>query len=154
MQHGDIKVVCVAPEMLADVWPHVAPMLIKGQLALTPDLDECTRWLAFGLLCVRSGVMQLWIAVDDAEPRILGALVTEVLEGKEGKHVWAMGMGGEGITRWGGPMSDTIAAFAKAEGAGAVRFSGRKGLARVYRGVRIVGRDDEHGQLLFERAVT
>jgi hypothetical protein len=137
------------------MWVHVGGHLLKGQLAINGgDLQAALTALTDSILDIQAGRAQLWVAIDDDTKRVLAGMVSEVIVGDDGhKVVWVRGMGGEHIALWGRPLSDTMAAFANAEGCEAVRFAGRKGLLRAYPGVRIVGMH-ETGAPLYERRVS
>ncbi len=147
---ADIKVVCVPPDMLEEAWPHVGPLLLKGQLEMTGNMRQALRNLAGGLVEVLGRKVQVWAVCDDGAKRVLAAMASEIVVEDGRKVVWVTGMGGEKITRWGKPLSDRMAAFAKAEGCEAVRFAGRPALQRAYGSVRCVGEYGD-GLLLFER---
>jgi hypothetical protein len=136
------------------MWPHIGAHLLKGQLVVAKgDLKEALVELTHTLLDAQEGLCQVWAVCDDAAKRVIAAMVSEIkIEGGE-RVVWVTRMSGGDIMRWGKPMSDAMAAFAKAEGCKRYLFSGRKALLRAYRDVRIVGQHAE-GVHLFERAVS
>lgn len=155
---SDIKVVCIPPHMLGEMWPHIGGWLLKGQLAITPDMHAALLELLSYLLKVHAGRALAWIAVEEHSRRILAAMLSEIIaEGSDvpgrpaRKVIWVSRMGGEHILRWGHQLSETMAKYAKDEGADAVRFWGRKALLRAYTGCKIVGARDD-GINLFERA--
>lgn len=150
----DIRCLCVPPHLLGEMWPHIGAHLLKGQLVVSGgDLKTALVELTHLLLDAQEGICQLWVVIDDAGKRVLAAMVSEIKIEDGAKVVWVTRMAGEGIARWGGPMSDAMAAFAKAEGCTCYRFTGRKGLLRAYRDVRIVG-EYAKGVHLFERAAS
>ena len=149
---GTTRIVCIPPDMLGAMWPHVGPVLLKGQTAADQTLRQALQAMSDGITSMQQGLLQLWAVIDDDAKRVVAALVTQILIDDDGaKVVWVSGLGGEDLARWGKQASDTIAAFAKAEGCAAFRFHGRKASLRVYRNVRIVGQQ-EPGLYLFERA--
>jgi hypothetical protein len=149
----DLRIVCIAPAMIGQMWPLISPWLLKAQLAMGNSLRDAMETLTEGTVAAAEGRYQLWAILDHDSRRCLGAFVTEIIEERGKKLVWVTSLAGEGILRWGPLLSERMAEFAKAEGCKAIRFAGRKGLLRAYRKVRIV--DDYDAQsFVFERAVS
>ncbi len=147
--HPHLRIVCIPPHMLGDVWPAVGPWLLKGALTVTGDMKASLAALTKICLEVHEGKRLVWAVFDDE--RVIAALETTIVEDGGKRWVWAGTMAGEDIRKWGGDVSDTLARFAKDEGCHYVRCTGRKALARVYsaRMVAPLGK----GQYIFERAV-
>ena len=148
--HPSLRVVCIPPHMLGDTWGVVGPWLLKGALAVTGEMNASLAALAKICLEVHEGKRLVWAVFDDK--RVVAALETTILMDGNAKWVWASTMAGENIRAWGGPVSDALATFAKAEGCKFVRCTGRKALGRVYNGARMVAPIGK-GQYLYERAV-
>jgi hypothetical protein len=130
-----MEVVCIPPDMLGAFWPLLEPWLIKGQLLLTPDLREAVLELRGMLDSVKKNRAWIWAVLEDATHRCHAAMFAELyLEGGEHKTLLISRMGGEKILRWGKALSKAINDYAKAEGCISVRFWGRRGLERAYKG--------------------
>lgn len=148
-----IEIVCVPPSMLGEMWPHIGPLLLRGQGEVTPNLKEALKALGMTLFDAQDGKKQIWAVCDTLTNKCIAAMVSEIVIEDGCKVVWVTSMGGGRILEWGRPMSDRMAAFAKAEGCECYRFTGRKALLRAYSNVKIVGDHETDGVHLFERAV-
>lgn len=95
------------------------------------------------------GLKQLWVIFTPDSSKPLAAWMTTI-HADDKPWVSVSVLAGRNAKRWAGPMSDRMAAFARAEGCELVRFFGRKGWCRLARGVRSIG---AHGEThVFERA--
>lgn len=125
--------------------PAVGPHLLRG---LSEATDQTIENVVDSLV---TGSATLW-AVIDAD-KIKGAFLTSIVDDENDETaVDVYALGGEDLPKWGKQLSDTMAAFAKHNGAARVIFVGRKGLERLYSGVRIVG-EHSPGVFKFERTV-
>jgi hypothetical protein len=151
---ADIEIVCIPPNMIGDMWPHIGPLLLRGQLEITRG-DLKTAFVRTSIIAAGAceKTMQVWAVFDNDDDRVIACMVSEIREEDGQRIVWVQGMAGEGITRWGKAMSDRMARFALDEGCDCYRFAGRKALLRAYRDVRIIG-EHEDGVHLFERAAS
>ena len=114
------QLVCVPPDVVAQVWPHVSTLIYramkKGGISSFKPLAES----------VLAGKSQLWVAWSEEEQQIKAAAVTELQETEWSKFCVIVALGGKDIATWldiGGPIYE----FAKAEGCKAMRLYGRKG---------------------------
>lgn len=129
---AECSLVCVDPEKINAIWPHVEPLLRpvmvrSGEMLLTD--------LAKALVERR---MLLWLAWDGTE--IVGACVTELSRTTRGLVCIIVAMGGNDRKRW-LHFTKQLEDFARAEKCVAMRLYGRKGWKRVlrdYRETRII----------------
>jgi hypothetical protein len=114
--------VCVDPERLHEIWPHVAPLIAaamrRGRLG---DIADVARGLA-------GGTALLWLAWDGE--RILAAAVTALDRIDGEKLCTIVACGGQGFARF-GHLIGGLERYARAEGCARMRICGRKGWARV-----------------------
>jgi hypothetical protein len=140
-----MDIIAIPREAIGFMFPAVGPHLLRG---LTGATDQTVEGVLDALV---DGTAQLWAAVGD--DRIKGAFLTSIVEDDDEKTaVDVYALGGEELAKWGGELSDTMAAFAKHNGAHRVIFVGRKALSKLYRDVRIVG-EHSPGVFKFERTV-
>lgn len=123
-------IVCVAPDRIAEIWPHVRPFIENAFHNGRGDDDAET--VHRDLL---SGFSLLWIAWDEAQATIAAAATTKLIDVARGKVCLVTACGGSGIQRWAHGLA-AIEAYARAEGCRYVRFEGRKGFKRVFRDYR------------------
>ncbi len=150
---ADMTVCCIPPAMLGKLWGELGPMLVRGQLEITPNMRDALVALDGLLRKVHAsgGSTQIWAVFDDKQRKPVAALITELLLDGGEKYVWASRMSGENIGKWGAPISDALHEYAKDENAKAVRCVGRYGLRRVYTGATCVGEHDVKGNYIYER---
>jgi hypothetical protein len=120
--------VCVDPARVAEIWPHVAPLIARamqrGGLGTFADVERQ----------VGRGHALLWLAWDGAE--ILAAAVTELALIESTKLCTIVACGGRGFPRF-GHLIRGLERYARAEGCTRVRICGRKGWARLLPGYSI-----------------
>lgn len=151
---ADIQIVCVPPHMLGEMWLHIGPLLLQGQLEIHGNLREAMKALSIHLLQAQDGAAQFWTVIDETEKRVVAVMISEIIEDGDERVVWVTGMAGDHILRWGKPMSDRMAQFAKDEGCKCFRFCGRPALKRAYRDVHCIGiENDADDVFIYERAV-
>lgn len=126
--------VCVPPDRVNEVWPHVREML--RQALLRADIDSFAPLEA----AITSGSTStlLWIVWDGN--KIVAAVVTELQLTMRRKVCVILACGGRGMSEW-LPLIAGIEKYALAEGCAAVRIVGRKGWAKVlpsYREHRVI----------------
>lgn len=116
------ELVCVDPERVHEIWPHVAALLkaacIRTGLNAFADIEAD----------ILSGRSLLWIAWNG---RAIEAVAATVLINSEiGKVCIITACGGHDMPRW-LPLIAEIENYAKHEGCTRVRIYGRKGWLRV-----------------------
>ena len=101
-----------------------------GQNKVVPDNSEFEFMVTDGFCGIEEGKSQLWIAFDEDELNIEGAIVTTV-ETYPHKTMlcWAL-CGGENFHDWHKPMYDLIERFRKEQGLDGSELIGRKAWCR------------------------
>lgn len=130
---ADDCLVCVAPEYVAQLWPHVRAMID----AAFDAVDEYEPADLFDKLC--AGRLLLWLWAPNA--KIEAALITALVPRPSGLTCRLLACGGHGLTDWIDGGHEKIEAYARAEGCVKMEIEGRTGWARVrpeYRAIRIV----------------
>ena len=119
------ELVCVDPQRVHEIWPHVAPLLkaacIRTGLNAFVDLEA-------DILSSRS---LLWIAWN--KQAIEAAAATVLINSEIGKVCIITACGGNDMPRW-LPLIAAIENYARAEGCTRVRIYGRKGWLRALDG--------------------
>lgn len=142
---GDFQIGTLPVDALPAMMPHIAPMLSKG-LGAAPNVS-----IEQEMSDAISGITKVWVVMKDA--KVVAALFTSVVHDDDGTLALDVyGMGGDGIQKWGKPLSNVLADFAKSQGCKRAVFYGRKGLLRSYNGVRIIGQHDDR-TMIFERVI-
>jgi hypothetical protein len=117
--------VCVDPERVHEIWPHVAPLLkaacIRTGLNAFADIEA-------DILVGRS---LLWIAWNGRA--VEAAAATVLINSEIGKVCIITACGGNEMPRW-LPLITEIENYAKHEGCTRVRIYGRKGWLHVLDG--------------------
>lgn len=140
-----MDIFAIPRDALGFIFPAVGPHLLRG---LSGAPDQTIEGVIDALV---DGSATLWAVIDD--DKIKGAFLTSIVEDEDDRTaVDVYALGGDELAKWGEMLSDTMAAFAKHNGASRVIFMGRKGLQKVYSGVRIVG-EHSPGVFKFERTV-
>lgn len=120
-----IKLICVDPKRVHEIWPHVAELIHgavkRTNLSHTLDIDDD----------ILHGHGLLWLACDG--PKILAAMTTSLVNTDRDKVCILTACGGGAMRAW-LPLLSQIEAYAKNEGCACVRIYGRKGWARVLDG--------------------
>jgi hypothetical protein len=106
------------------VWPTVEPIL---QRALDRSRGEYLSEDIYGYIKRRE--MQLWVAVNDGE--IKAVCLTEIVSFPRLKVCRLVIAAGEGMRHWVKLGSETLKAWAKAQGCQEIRGGGRVGWARA-----------------------
>lgn len=116
------ELVCVDPQRIHDIWPHVSPLLraacFRTGLNAFSDIETD----------VLGGSSLLWIAWNGHG--IEAAAATVLINSEIGKVCVITVCGGSGMKRW-LPLIGQIENYAKSEGCTRVRIYGRKGWLRV-----------------------
>ena len=139
------RIIPIPPHLIGEMWPHVAPHLMKG-LAKATDLT--LRQVVDDLV---NGTDQLWCVID--RERVLAAFLTAIYidEDRNERFLGLYGLGGTDFKLWGHMLDARISQAALAAGCARIRFAGREAWSRVFPQYAITGhRGDE---AIYERAV-
>lgn len=123
-------VACIAPETIPDVWDRVRPLIDKGY---EPGDDKMPADM---LQRLTTGAVQLWLAMEDSNGVILGALTTELVPMRSGLVCWLCQCGGERLHDWAHFIA-MVEDYARIEGCVKVAMRGRKGWQRVLPGYSV-----------------
>lgn len=120
MKHA-AKLMCVPPEMVAEVWPFVGQFIVSaavrgGGLHLPEVIERLPDARAL-----------LWVIEEDGA--FVAALITQVEAGDDGTCCRIVALGGSGASDWVHLISQ-IEDYARDEGCVRVRFEGRHGWRR------------------------
>jgi hypothetical protein len=141
---ADVQVLMVPPELFSTAWQRCAVTAVRGMQAAGMDLRETLDRVA-GL------TLQLWVAVKDGA--IIASFFTELLTGEGGrKAVNICGLAGSEPQLWASLALKQVEEFARNEGAGSVRFCGKRGWARIIPHYTVIG-EAEPGVAIFERVL-
>lgn len=133
----DQQLLCVAPHLVNDIWPHVERLiersLIKGSSDFTTDQVRAK---------IAEGNALLWViwAQGAREPagELMAAGVTEIVGLADGRRVCVIAQcAGRALKRWESLLAE-IEQYAKAEQCVAVRCYGRTGWVRYLKGMGYV----------------
>lgn len=117
--------ICIEPAKVHWFWPYVAPMLAKGfEKVKADDTLESLESL------LRAKLALLWIVWDAAEKRITACAITRIVITETGKLLVIAAVAGRDLPRWPAFLS-TLENFARVEGCGRIRLSGRPGWKRI-----------------------
>ncbi|MGO4714753.1 hypothetical protein [Bradyrhizobium sp. 2TAF24] len=117
------ETLCVPPERVAVIWPHVEGFLRAA-------VERCGDWTLPTLRgCLDRQEMLLWVLWDGAAIR--AAAVTEVVIVPRGKICRIVACGGARAVRWPRALAP-IEAYARDLGCCAMRIDGRRGWQRVF----------------------
>ena len=119
------ELVCVDPERVREVWPHVSALLkaacYRTRLNAFADIEAD----------ILAGRSLLWIAWNGS--RVESAAATILINSEIGKVCIITACGGSDMKRW-LPLIDQIETYARDEGCRRVRIYGRKGWLHVLEG--------------------
>jgi hypothetical protein len=119
------ELVCVDPNRVHEIWPHVSPLLraacIRTRLNAFADIEAD----------ILAGRSLLWLAWNGRA--IEAAVATILINSEIGKVCIITVCGGSDMKRW-LPLIGQIEGYARAEGCKRVRIYGRKGWLRVLEG--------------------
>jgi hypothetical protein len=122
-QPNDIQCLCVAPALVARVWPFVSHLIraamTKGRMSEFADVERD----------VLAGALLLWIAAD--RRAIWAAAVTQIHHANGERFCTIVACGGRARARWLALKSE-LETFARREGCRAIRIHGRRGWARAF----------------------
>ena len=148
-----VSMIAAPPWMLADLWPKVGGLLLKGILSngetdpefVAGDLKDCADRIV-------DGRNQLWVVLQDTPHRFVATFCTSILIEPGGSSVVHIHtLAGDAMSKWGHLLAPTIDAFARAEGCRAVQYEGREGWSRVLPAVAMGTTGD--GVPAFERVL-
>lgn len=125
LDHPSSSLVCVDPEKVSSVWPHVKSLLRKACLRTALNAFEDIE------SDVLSGRSLLWLAWNGRV--ILAAAATTMIKTEAGRVCVIAACGGANMKRW-LPLLGEIEAYARSEGCARMRIFGRKGWLRVLDG--------------------
>ena len=129
---ASVKLYCVAPELLDQVWPRIAPFIKKSVLRGTyVDYSETERRVFLGN-------HQLWVVADGNE--FLAAGITSLEHANGYLNCRIIALGGKQMKRW-FHLFPAIEQFARDEGCKVIRVMGRKGWTRLlkdYQATRVM----------------
>lgn len=117
------RLICVAPALMARIWPLVRDMIDEGYAAC----GELTPTELFEWLCEKKH--QLWLSVEGDE--IVAALTTSIVPRRYGLTLKMVCCGGSRLGLW-KECHQQIEEFARVEGCDTVQIrEGRPGWAKV-----------------------
>lgn len=120
-----ITVACCPPHLFGQLLAASPDTLTRG-VRIAGDMSD----MGDVVERIEDRNLQVWIVTDGRE--VLATCFTDINVEEDGRRfVGVYGLAGHGIMRWAGQLSDTLAAFARAESCGRVMFRGRLGWARV-----------------------
>jgi hypothetical protein len=122
------ELLCVDPDLVSKVWPHVRIML-KTAVEAT-DLNSIDELESD----VLSGRQLLWLALLDCQ--ILAAATTHLIRPREYKVCVLTACAGHHRETW-LPLKERIEQYARDEGAKKMQLFGRKGWERVLDGYHV-----------------
>lgn len=131
----DAKLLCVAPHLVDDIWPHVVKLveraLIEGRSDYTPEQIKAR---------IEEGKALLWVIwsepkIDQLEPGELLAIgTTEIVGLDDGRRVCVIAQcAGRKLKEWEHLLAE-IERYARQENCVAVRIYGRSGWVRYFKG--------------------
>lgn len=120
------RTLCIPPDCVGQVWPHVEPMLRSAT-------EKCGDWSIEGVRSLLDDGGLVWVTAEG--PEILAATVTRLYRAPAGLVCQVVACGG-GNANWSEQLQ-TIEAYAKAEGCSMMRIAGRKGWERVLDGYSV-----------------
>lgn len=120
-----VELVCVDPERVREIWPHVSPLLkaacYRTKLNAFADIEAD----------ILGGRSLLWVAWNGRT--VESAAATILIDSEIGRVCVITVCGGSDMKRW-LPLIDQIEAYARDEGCKRVRIFGRKGWLYVLDG--------------------
>jgi hypothetical protein len=120
-----VELVCVEPDQVSELWPHVSPLLkaacCRTKLNAFADIEAD----------ILAGRSLLWMAWNGRT--VESAAATILINSEIGKVCIITVCGGSDMKRW-LPLIEQIEAYARAEGCKRVRIYGRKGWLQLLDG--------------------
>ena len=123
-----IKATTVPSDYINVVWPSISTYL-KGAADYT--------YGRFNIEDIYDGLFtrpqQLWVAYDDSDNRVYGAVVTEVIEYPRMKALVMHFTGGEDLPKWKTEMLELLKEFARGQQCSIIESYGRRGWGKVFK---------------------
>lgn len=119
------ELVCVDPERIHEIWPHVRPLLERACRA------TCLNAFADFEADILSGRSLAWLAWNGSA--IEAAAATSLINSDLGKVCVITLCAGHGMQRW-LKLIERIEAYARDEGCAYLRIFGRRGWLRMLKG--------------------
>jgi hypothetical protein len=123
-----IKATIVPSDYINVVWPSIKTYL-KGAADYTYGRFDIEDIYA-GLF---TRPQQLWVAYDDSDNSVYGAVVTEVIEYPRMKALVMHFTGGEDLPKWKTEMLELLKEFAKSQQCSIIESYGRRGWSKVFK---------------------
>lgn len=120
-----MKFTPIAPQMLPDVWQHVAPLLDKA-VSLSPELIKIQDVYEAAL----AGVYLVWVAVDEEKGEFVGVITTRIISYPRTKAMAMDFIGGARMKEWLGMAHEAIEEHAKRNECSHLEGYGRRAWSR------------------------
>lgn len=121
------ELVCVPPDRVKEIWPHVLHLIAKamerGRMGRFEDVQTD----------VLGGNAFLWLAIENGS--VLASAVTKVTNEPGERLCTIVACGGYAFERW-GRLIEGLEKYARAENCVAVEICGRPGWSRALKGYR------------------
>lgn len=121
-----VDLVCVDPERIEEIWPHVETLIARS--VMTGLGDDTLEDIQSDLLC---GDALLWIVWEKPPGRLLAAATTKLFTTSRGKICVITSCAGRDLDKW-KQFIRQIEQYAIDEGCGLFRMYGRPGWKRVF----------------------
>jgi len=119
---ASVDTLCVPPDRINEVWPHVAGWLSNA-------VGKCGDWTLKGIrAALDKEQAMLWIVWDG---KLHAAGVTQLIVIPKGKICQVVACGGDQIIPWDIAFAP-VEAYAKEQGCVAMRIEGRPGWKRIF----------------------
>lgn len=138
---SDIRVVQVPRILMAEMWPHLAPSMMRGMKRIGMTIEQMNHEIV-------TGQSQAW-AIMDGKTVLASFLTSLHLDG----YASVFALGGAGLRRWSGALEAEMMRFASENQLERVRFAGRRAWSRVLPAWTVIDRHPS-GDVIFERAST
>ena len=120
-----MKITPIAPQMLPDVWQHVAPLLDKA-VSLNPELIKIQDVYEAAL----AGVYLVWVAVDEEKGEFVGVITTRIISYPRCKAMAMDFLGGTRMKEWLHLAQEAVEEHAKRNGCSHLEAYGRRAWSR------------------------
>ena len=125
-------VLCVAPSLIDDYWPHVQPHLSAGMIVADMDPGKTVNALL-------RGEYLLWVVTTDDHSGVRAAFLTAIVADGHRRVIEIGALAGKGAWDWAQAVSARMAEYARAEGAATYRFCGVPAWSRLLPECRVTG---------------
>lgn len=123
---GGCELVCVAPAMVEDIWPHA-----RGFIESAFDHGRGDDNAEIVLAELKAQTSLLWLVWERDDKAILAALTTKLIKTPRGLVCRITSCGGMQLHRWAALLAK-VEGYAKAEGCISVRIEGRRGWKAIF----------------------